>query len=187
MRRVATLMSVLVLAGACRSPSVTLIPEGDLPEDVYGSPEPTPTPEEELPRKGIVYLVRGERLVPVPRTLQGVAGSLPEALMLALLQGPREKNTTEIPADTRLNDLEVRNTVGYVDLSGEFERPGTRRELVLRIAQVVYTLTEDPSPVAAVRFLIDGVETNVIGEETLASVARPVNRGDYPQFAPPEG
>jgi hypothetical protein len=186
-RRLAALVSMLVVAGACRSPSVTLIPEAELPDDVYGSPAPTPVPEEELPRRGIVYMVRGERLVAVPRTLQGVAGSLPEALMLALLQGPREKNTTAIPPDTRLNDLEVRNTIGYVDLSGEFERPGTRRDLALRIAQVVYTLTEDPSPVAAVRFLIDGVETNVIGEETLASVARPVNRGDYPQFAPPQG
>jgi Sporulation and spore germination len=187
MKRLALLLPLLVVVGACRSPSVTLIPEAELPQDVYGSREPTPIPEEELPRKGIVYLVRGERLVSVPRTLQGVAGSLPEALMLALLQGPRENNTTAIPPDTRLNDLEVRNTIAYVDLSGEFERPGPRRELALRIAQVVYTLTENPSPVAAVRFLIDGVETNVIGEEALASVARPVNRGDYPQFAPPEG
>jgi spore germination protein GerM len=186
MRRMAALISVLVVAGACSSPSVTLIPEAELPDDVYGSPEPTPVPEEELPRKGTVYMVRRERLVAVPRTLQGVAASLPEALMLALLQGPREKNITAIPLDTRLNDLEVRNTIGYVDLSSEFERPGPRRELALRIAQVVYTLTEDPSPVVAVRFLIEGVETNVIGEETLASVARPVNRGDYSQFAPPE-
>jgi Sporulation and spore germination len=185
-RRLAGVLTLAVLAVACRNPSVTLIPESELPADVYGSPEPTPTLEAELPRKGIVYLVRGERLVPVERTLQGVAASLPEALMLALLQGPRKKNSTNIPLDTRLNDIEMQGTVAYVDLSSEFERPGTRRELALRIAQVVYTLTEDPSPAAAVRFLIDGVETNVIGEEALASVARPVARGDYPQFAPPE-
>ena len=96
MRRMAALISVLVVAGACSSPSVTLIPEAELPDDVYGSPEPTPVPEEELPRKGTVYMVRRERLVAVPRTLQGVAASLPEALMLALLQGPREVPVPEL-------------------------------------------------------------------------------------------
>lgn len=182
MRRLPVALVALLLAGACRSEGLTLLSEGDLPADVYESPRPTPveTPEE-LPEQGTVYLVRGERLQPALRSLQGVADSLPEALMLALIPPPAARRvTTAIPADTRLNEVRVEGQVATVDLSSEFEGAGPRPLQALRIAQVVYTLTQEGTDITAVRLAIDGIP------QQLTVPDRPVTRTDYGQFAPPE-
>jgi spore germination protein GerM len=183
------LLLTLALAGvACRSPSVTLLPESDLPSDIYGSPRPTPTPvpTPELPKRGTVYFIREGRLVAVERPLPGVASSLPEGLLFALFQGSEgvKDARSAIPPNTRLNDLVVEGVVATVDLSTDFERGGPGRALALRLAQVVFTLTEDPSAVVGVRFEIDGVARQVIGGLNLTVLDRPVNRGDYEQFVP---
>ncbi|HEV3474245.1 MAG TPA: GerMN domain-containing protein [Actinomycetota bacterium] len=174
----------LLLLAACRGDSVTLLPSSDLPADVYGSPAPSPSPET-LPRRGTVYLVRAARLHPVQRPLPGTARTVGEAMLLALLgaqQDPRIRSA--IPSDTRLNDLEVEGPVATVDLSAAFERAGSRRSLALRIAQVVYTLTEEPTGILGVRFAIDGLPRAVIGGVELTVLDRPVNRSDYSQFEP---
>lgn len=188
MRRSGALAVAALLAlsaAACRQPPLTVIPSSELPEDVYGSPPPSPSVE--IPRQGTVYMVREERLVPITRPLQGTAGSLPEALMLALLQGPAGPPRgvrSAIPTDTRMNAIEVDDRTAVVDLSEDFERRDAERPLILRLAQVVYTLTEDPE-VVSVRFSIDGVPTAVLaGNEQVQS--RPVTRGDYLRFRPVE-
>lgn len=182
MRRRA-LLTLLLLAG-CGGEDVTILSSPDLPADVYGSPPPTPSPEA-LPRQGTVYLVRSARLYPVPRPLPGTARTVGEAMLLALLgaqEDPRIRSA--IPSDTRLNDLEVEGAVATVDLSAAFERAGSSRSLGLRIAQVVYTLTEDPTGILGVRFAIDGLPRAVIGGVELTPLDRPVNRSDYVQFEP---
>jgi spore germination protein GerM len=106
-------------------------------------------------------------------------------MLLALLgaqEDPRIRSA--IPSDTRLNDLEVEGAVATVDLSAAFERAGSPRSLGLRIAQVVYTLTEDPTGILGVRFAIDGLPRAVIGGVELTPLDRPVNRSDYVQFEP---
>ena len=181
MRRVPVALVALLLGGACRSEGLTLLSEGDLPQDVYGSPRPTPveTPEE-LPEEGTVYLVRDERLQPAVRSLQPPADSLPEALILALLPPPASRRvTTAIPADTRLNEVRVEGQVATVDLSSEFEGAGPRPLQALRIAQVVYTLTREGTDITAVRLAIDGIP------QQLTVPDRPVTRTDYAEFAPP--
>jgi spore germination protein GerM len=191
-RRFALATTVLLLAGACRSEGLTLLSEPELPQDVYGSPRPTPveTPEE-IPLESTVYLVRGDRLQPrlqpKVRPLQPTADSLPEALMLALIQPPAGRRvTTAIPPDTRLNGVPVLGQVATVDLSSEFERPAPGPSQALRIAQVVYTLTQEGTGVIAVQFAIDGIPRLVIGGVRLTVLPRPVTRADYRQFAPPE-
>lgn len=187
--RLPALLVALVLAGVgCRSPSVTLLPESELPSDIYGTPPPTPTPipTPELPEAGTVYFIREGRLLAVERPLPGVASSLPEGLLFALFQGSEgvRDARSAIPPNTRLNGLEIEGVVATVDLSTDFERGGPGRALALRLAQVVYTLTEDPSAVVGVRFEIDGVARRVIGGLNLTVLDRPVNRGDYEQFSP---
>jgi hypothetical protein len=178
-----TLVVLFLLAG-CGGQGVTILPSSELPPDVYGSPAPTPSPEA-LPRRGTVYLVRSARLHPVPRPLPGTARTVGEAMLLALLgaqEDPRIQSA--IPSDTRLNDIEVEGPVATVDLSAAFERAGSRRSLALRIAQVVYTLTEEPTGILGVRFAIDGLPRAVIGGVELTVLDRPVNRSDYSQFEP---
>lgn len=188
MKRVAVGVAALVLAASCASEGLTLLPDSELPQDVYGSPRPTPaeTPEQ-LPRTGLVYLVREDRLHPVRSRLPGTARSLPEALLLALLGArPEDGATTAIPPETVPNAVEVEGNIVTVDLSEEFERPAPIREQALRIAQVVFTLTGPDSGILAVQFRIDGVSRRVIGDVNLSVQDRPVSRGDYGQFRPPE-
>lgn len=190
MRRLAAALALALLASACRQEGLTILPESELPVDVYGSPRPTPTETSEvLPKEGKVYLVQRDRLQPKSRPLQagsGVAGSLPEALLLALIQPPQgRKLTTAIPADTRLNEVQIQGTIVTVDLSSEFETAAPQGSQALRIAQVVYTLTQEGTGILGVNFAIDGILRNVIGGERLTQLDHPATRFDYRQFAPP--
>ena len=183
MRRLAALAVLAFALVACRSEDVTIIPAGELPADVYGSP--APPAEAHLPHRGTVYMIRTGRLVPVQRTLQGISGSLPEALLSALLQGPLNQDDvrTAIPPDTRVNQLAVLNGVATVDLSEEFEEAGPGKQLTLRVAQVVYSLTSDPS-IRGVLFSIDGEPRSVPDDTGTELFARPMERSDYDGFAP---
>jgi sporulation and spore germination protein len=177
-----------LLAVACRSPGVTILRGPELPSDIYGPPAPTPTAGPNLPDTGDVWLVKNGRLKEVRnRPLQGVATSQAEALMLALLGPPELPGvTTEIPQATRLNSLEVGPGVATVDLSENFER-GSDESLKLRLAQVVYTLTEDPR-VQAVEFSFDGEPESVIGAAG-TTILGSVERSDYRSLTrpPPKG
>lgn len=182
----AVFLAGTALAG-CRGPAVTVIPESDLPGDVYASPPPTPTNEPRLPATGSVYLVDAGRLAPLVRSLPD-ASSLPEALLEALLQAPPEPEglTSAIPPDTRLIEVEVTGDVATVNLSQEFERGGAGRSLALRVAQVVFTLTED-AEVKSVLFTVEGQRAAVVGGDVRTTLERPVTRKDYARFAPEAG
>lgn len=179
--RVATAL-LLLAATACRPQGVTLVSETELPDEVYGSPQPSlsPTPPE-LPSEANVFVVRDGRLHSQTAPLQPVAGSIQEALWVALI-GARlgRGESTEIPPDTVLNAVDVVREVVTVDLSAAFEQPGTAQSFDLRIAQVVFTMTQEQSGVTAVRFEIDGEPQPVVQPD------RPVSRGDYREFAPQE-
>ncbi len=174
---------VLGLLGvACQGEGLTVIPASELPGDVYSPPAPG---LDELPPRGTVYLVREEQLLPVSRRLPRIASSLTEASVLALLRGADtpEGATTAIPVPTRLIGVRLNDRVATVDLSREFEQGGTGQSLALRVAQVVYTVTEDPT-VVGVLFSIEGTPTPVVARGNRV-VSRPVSRRDYEPFAPP--
>jgi hypothetical protein len=180
---VALALLVLLVAAACRDRSLTLIPRDQLPDDVYGSPPPIPT--ERIPEEGNVYLIREGSLEPLPRSLSPSAATIPEALLLALIQAQSVPDLeSAVPAETRINDLDVDRGIANVDLSEEFEVGGTGRSLALRVAQVVYTLTEDER-IFAVLFSIGGRPEGV----TIAGgevVDRAVTRDDFAAFLPEE-
>lgn len=169
-----------LLLSACGGPTVTVLPDADLPQDVYGSPEPESLTE--LPDNATVYLLHQGRLIAVPRQLPPEAPSLPVAAVDALLQGRSGIWRTAIPEGTGVLSVEVEGVVATVNLSDDFERSAPGGRLALRVAQVVYTLTETPQ-VGAVLFEIEGGPTAVpIGHEEV--VERPVTRADYQRFAP---
>jgi Sporulation and spore germination len=177
---------LLLLMTGCAQQDLTLLSEAELPEEVYGPPQPAPEPEE-IPRDGRIFLVEKGHLVPSEETLQPVADSLAEALLVALFPpGPRGDtgSSSAIPDGTRLNGVEVTGGIATVDVSGDFEQAAPPRSQALRIAQVVYTLTAPQTGIVGVRFQIDGVPQEAIGGEQLGTIPGPVTREDYERFRP---
>ena len=85
---------------------------------------------------------------------------------------------TAIPDGTRLLDLSITDGVATVDLSREFESGRRQRAaMFVRLAQVVYTLTQFPT-VDTVRLELDGEPVEVFGSEGII-LDQPLTRADY--------
>jgi spore germination protein GerM len=128
-----------------------------------------------------VYLARGGRLVAVTRDGKPTV----ETAMDLLLAGPSAEERkagvgTAIPGGTGVRAVSV-DYGGHanVDLTRDFAKGGNDR--ALRVAQVVYTLTEVPG-VQSVILTIDGKRVERFGP--LKNVLRTQKRTDYREFAP---
>lgn len=177
---------LLILIG-CRGPAVTVIPQSELPEDVYSPrPSPSPTVGAEPRRSGTVYMVKKGRLFPVPLELLPSAPTRPEALLAGLLEGPPAGSGagSAIPSDAEAIEVAAVGDVATVNLTQEFKRGAAGRTLALRVAQIVYTLTEDAT-IVSVLFNFEGTLAPVISESGRV-LDRPVGRKDYAGFAPIE-
>lgn len=135
----------------------------------------------------LVYFVRGEKVGVAAREAETTDGSL-AAAMRALLAGPTDEELdaglhSEIPAGTSLRGVSFRNDLATVDLTSTFESGGGSASMLVRVAQVVYTLTQFPS-IDRVRFKIDGDAREAIGGEGVV-VEPPVGRGDFEDQTPP--
>jgi germination protein M len=130
------------------------------------------------------WFTQGEQLVPVTlhhratRAVGRVAlqdllagppssGALPEGAPLA----------TQIPAGTRLLGLDIGDGIATVDLSREYESGGGTASMTMRLAQVVYTLTQFPT-VKGVRFHLEGRPVNVFSGDGIV-LDHPLTRKDY--------
>ncbi len=89
---------------------------------------------------------------------------------------------TQIPEGTQLLGLEISDGVATVDLSSEFQSGGGSLSMRMRVAQVVYTLTQFDS-VDGVLFEIDGEPVDAIGGEGVM-VDTPQTRKDYEDLLP---
>ncbi|MBS3957258.1 MAG: GerMN domain-containing protein [Clostridiales bacterium] len=155
-------------------------------------PAPVPGPATESPASQVpepaakstsvlVYLVDGEKLTVARREISATPG-VAAAAMDELLTGVAERESelgfaTEIPEGTVLLGLQIEEGVATVDLSGEFQSGGGSTSMLLRVAQVVYTLTQFDT-VDTVSFMIDGVPAEAIGGEGVM-VDPPVGREDF--------
>ena len=107
----------------------------------------------------------------------------------ALIEGPTpaEQDTelsTSIPADTLLLGLIIEDGLATVDLSREFELGGGSFNILSRLAQVVYTLTQFPT-IDEVLFHIDGEAIDVFSGEGVV-LEDPLDRDDYATILPIE-
>jgi hypothetical protein len=107
----------------------------------------------------------------------------------ALIEGPTpaEQDTelsTAVPADTLLLGLTIRDGLATIDLSREFEAGGGSANILSRLAQVVYTLTQFPT-VDRVVFHLDGEPVGVFSGEGVV-LDGPVSRSDYAGILPIE-
>ena len=89
---------------------------------------------------------------------------------------------SQIPAGSQLLGLTIEDGVATVDLTSEFESGGGSASMNMRIAQVVYTLTQFPT-VKGVLFELDGQRVDVLGGEGVV-VDEPVTRKDYRDLLP---
>ncbi len=133
-----------------------------------------------------VYFAMGEKVQPVHRQIPKTE-AVAAAAVEALLEGPTPSEadvglTTAIPADTLFLGVNIADKVATVDLSKEYESGGGTLSMAMRLAQVVYTLTQFPT-VEAVQFKLDGSPVEVFSGEGII-LDQPVGRADYEELTP---
>jgi germination protein M len=131
-----------------------------------------------------VYFAAGEGIATAGRVVEGPA--VARGALEALLGGPEGieaeiGQVSEIPAGTDLLGIDVAAGRATVDLSGMFESGGGRLSMRLRVAQVVFTLTQFDA-VDTVSFRIDGEPVDIIGGEGVHAVD--VERSDFADVTP---
>lgn len=109
------------------------------------------------------------------------------AALQALFDGPNDEEITgdvgtAVPQGTQLLGLEIADGVATVNLTSEFESGGGSLSMTMRLAQVVYTLTQFQT-VKGVRFELDGRPVDVFSGEGIV-LDHPVGRKDYEQLLP---
>lgn len=132
-----------------------------------------------------VYFARDEKVATAGRTITTPA--VGRRSIEALLEGPDGFEadigmSSAIPAGTELLDIDVDDGLATVDLSGDFATGGGSLSMELRVAQVVFTLTQFDT-VDTVTIMLDGQEaTEGIGGEGIPATG--VDRGDFENVTP---
>jgi germination protein M len=138
---------------------------------------PSPSPAAGTSNLTIYFFMDGKLAAvhrEVPRTVAVARGALNQ-----LLSGPTTAEasggpfTSEIPDDVLLLGISIANGTATVDLSREFESGAAAADMVARLAQVTYTLTQF-SNVERVAFRLDGQP----------ALDRPATRDDYRAYSP---
>jgi hypothetical protein len=133
-----------------------------------------------------VWFPRDNGLVEVRRTHQPTE-LVATAAINALLAGPTPEERvrglgTAVPPGTKLLGIAIHDGVATVDLTSEYQSGAGSRSMQMRLAQVVYTLTQFPT-VQKVRFRLDGSPVNVFSSEGI-TLSHPVGRTDYADLLP---
>jgi len=133
-----------------------------------------------------VWFTRDDGLVAVRRTHEPTQ-LVATAAINSLLDGPTAGErvmgyASAVPTGTRLLGIAIHNEVATVDLTSEFQDGAGSRSMQMRLAQVVYTLTQFPT-VQKVRFRLDGASVPVFSSEGIV-LKNPVGRGDYVNLLP---
>ena len=188
-RVLAATLAALLLFAACGedgepvSESTEASPTAELEtspsEDQPPSAEPEPSADETA---FVAWFAKGDKLWPERRQVASTPG-IGAAAMRALLEGPSGSGlSTAIPEGTELNDLAISEGTARVDLSGTFDDGGGSLGMQIRLAQVVYTLTQFPT-VREVEFLLDGEAVQTFSSEGLV-LDSPQERSDYEEHLP---
>lgn len=174
---------LIALAGACGVPIESRprpISPDQVPSALSVPPSTPPTTDGPGDARFTVYLIDGKSLRPVPRAAADSIG--PTTRLEALRAGP----TSEEAAAGLGSALNEEVTIRVSQLTGEVaivDLPPALAALVgsdqvLAIAQLVFTLTEDPA-ISGVIFTVEGKPVDVpIGDGTLTG--RAVGRADFP-------
>ncbi len=184
LRLLASLLVLALLASAVSGCSRTATPRPSTP--TLRPTPPTPAPTE---TRVLAYFTRGEKVGVAARfvRVEPTTTALARAAMQALVAGPSDEERqfglgTAIPQGTRVNGVTIRDKVATVDLSPEFASGGGSLSMLLRVAQVVCTLTQFDD-IERVAFALDGEGVPAIGGEGVI-VDPPVSRADFEEQLP---
>ena len=133
-----------------------------------------------------VWFHRGEQLFLAKRVVDPTL-RVGSAAVQGLLAGPTDVERlegiqTQIPDGTELLGLSIDKGIATVDLTSEFESGGGSASMSMRLAQVVFTLTQFPT-VKGVQFALDGQPIEVLGGEGVV-IDHPLTRKDYAELVP---
>ncbi len=169
--------------------SPTTTPEPTSPPAVIPTavPEPVPKPPTGPGTRVRIYLTRGEKLGVAGRSVPAGVTGIARSAVTQLLAAPSAKDRsyglgTSIPSGTKLLGLTIGSGIATVDLSKRFESGGGSLSMRMRVAQVVYTLTQFPT-VRRVAFRLDGKPVQAIGGEGVV-VSPPVGRAQFEDVTP---
>jgi germination protein M len=134
-----------------------------------------------------IWFHRGEQLFVATRTAEPTR-AVGRTALEALLAGPSDAERlegiqTQIPDGTELLGLSIDRGIATVDLTSEFESGGGSASMSMRLAQLVFTLTQFPT-VKGVQFALDGEPIDVLGGEGVV-IDHPLARKDYADLLPP--
>lgn len=133
-----------------------------------------------------VWLIRGEHLFPATRTQAGTV-AVGKAALTQLLAGPTSQEQaagvgSTIPAGTKLLDLNIEDGVATVNMNGAYDDGGGSLSMRMRLAEVVYTISQFPS-VQGVDFQLDGKAVAVFSGEGIV-LDHPQTRADFEDLLP---
>jgi Immunoglobulin-like domain of bacterial spore germination/Sporulation and spore germination len=148
--------------------------------------QPTATPTQGPAREiGLqAWFSRNGKLFVTKRAVPATRG-IGQAALDRMLTGPSAAEyaagvRSRIPAGTTVHGVRISAGIATVDLSSSFESAASPSAMPLRIAQVVYTLTQFPT-VTGVRFAINGQGVTMVGGVPVQSPqTRPMYSGYLP-------
>jgi len=155
------------------------------------APSPSAQPPTATPAQGPAreiglqaWFSRNGKLFVTNRTVPATTG-IGQAALDRMLTGPSAAEyaaglRSRIPAGTTVRGVRISAGIATVDLSSSFESAASPSAMPLRIAQVVYTLTQFPT-VTGVRFAINGQGVTVVGGVPVQS---PQTRAMYSGYLP---
>lgn len=194
LRRLVALASAALLLTACGAPDAPSETRGGAEPSPAASPLPSAAPSDD-PSGGAsgatttleVWLTKGEWLYLAHRSVPETQ-AVGRAALEALLHGPAAEEaglglSSAIPEGTELLDLDISDGVATVDLSAPYESGGGSLAMRMRLAQVVFTLTQFPT-VKGVSFRIDGQPIDSFSGEGI-DVSSAQRRKDYGDLLPP--
>lgn len=188
-RRLVGVALLALIAAACAGAETGQpAPTATSPATTPPSPSPSPTPTESpSPTRNVtveLWFAQDGRLFPTKRT-EAFQPAVAKLALTALLEGPTAAEgkagaETAIPDGTILRGVNIADGVATVDLDSEFGSGGSAADRKLRLAQVVYTVTQFPS-VKAMRLRLDGEPIRSFGGRSLA---KPQTRKAYESLLP---
>jgi germination protein M len=170
-------------------PASQVATESEATGGTTGEAEATSEPVPTVTEGQVTYQVwfgHGDTLFVSYRTQANVA-RIGTAALEALLRGPDDFEqgfglTSAIPEGTQLLGLRIEDGLAHVDLTSEYESGGGSLSMQMRLAQIVYTLTQFPT-VKGVLFSLDGEQVDVLGGEGIV-VDQPLRRRDFRGLLP---
>lgn len=151
------------------------------------TPEPTPTPAA-VTQPVRLWLTLEDFTGLTTRKAQVTPPRFATAAVTELLKGPSQPELasgwgTAIPGGSELLGIDLDDGVATVDLSSEFESGGGSLSVRLRLAQLVYTLTEFDT-IQGVALEIEGEPATTFSSEGIV-IDGPLTREDFEDLVAP--